>query len=124
MLSVVIATKDRAPFLAHTLTSLSSQLNAPPFEVIAVDNGSSDGTGELLDELRAHVPFPLVRLFVAEPNRAKARNAGIEAAGGETIVFVDDDVWLPHEFLAGACVGATRGRRLCQRADPQRRFVR
>ena len=100
MLSVVIATKDRAPFLAHTLTSLSSQLKAPPYEVIAVDNGSRDGTAALLDELRAHVPFELTRLFVPEPNRAKARNTGIAAARGETIVFVDDDVWLPHEFLA------------------------
>jgi len=109
VLSVVIATKDRAPFLAQTLASLSSQLGAPPFEVIAVDNGSTDSTRTLLDELHAHVPFPLTRLYVAEPNRAKARNAGIAAARGETVVFVDDDVWLPHEFLAAHAAAHQQG---------------
>ena len=40
------------------------------------------------------------RLYVAQPNRAKARNAGIAAASGEIVAFVDDDVWLPQKFMA------------------------
>jgi glycosyltransferase involved in cell wall biosynthesis len=100
MLSVVIATKDRAAFLARALDSLAAQRGAPPFEAIVVDNGSSDATPAVVAERSANSPFPLQRLYVAEPNRGKARNAGVRAAQGRTVVFVDDDVWLPEGFLA------------------------
>jgi glycosyltransferase involved in cell wall biosynthesis len=99
--SVVIATKDRAAFLARALESLALQSDAPSFEVIVADNGSTDGTaGEVEKRKRAGGPYVLTRLFVPEPNRAKARNAGIAAARGEVVLFIDDDVWLPEGFLA------------------------
>jgi glycosyltransferase involved in cell wall biosynthesis len=100
MLSVVIATKDRAAFLARALDSLSLQTSAPPFEAIVVDNGSRDGTGDLVNERIAAAPFPLHLEQHPEPNRGAARNVGIARARGETVVFVDDDVWLPPGFLA------------------------
>ncbi len=100
MLSVVIATKDRAAFVARALDSLALQEHAPPFEVIVVDNGSRDGTAELVRERIPGLPFPLVLSQHAEPNRGAARNAGIALARGETVVFVDDDVWVPPDFLA------------------------
>ena len=43
-ISIVIATKDRANYLARALESLERRRDAPPFEVVVVDNGSSDGT--------------------------------------------------------------------------------
>ncbi|MGH7729310.1 MAG: glycosyltransferase, partial [Vulcanimicrobiaceae bacterium] len=43
-LSVVIATRDRAPLLAHALASLAAQRDAPAFETLVVDNGSRDET--------------------------------------------------------------------------------
>lgn len=101
MLSVVIATRDRSEFLARTIESLAKQVDAPPFEVLVVDNGSSDDTAALIERLRTEaLPFELAYAFVPEPNRGKARNAGINAAQGEIVVFVDDDVWLPERFLA------------------------
>jgi len=92
--SVVIATKDRAALLAAALASLRAQEGAPEFELVVVDNGSSDATP---DVARAH---GAVYAFVAEPNRGKARNAGIARATGDAIVFVDDDVVTPPHFLA------------------------
>jgi glycosyltransferase involved in cell wall biosynthesis len=101
MLSVVIATKDRAEFLARTLDSLETQTGVTPFEVLVVDNGSRDRTAALVEERRAAVlPFTLRYAFVAEPNRAKARNTGIIEASGNILVFVDDDILLPERFLA------------------------
>ena len=47
-LSVVIATKDRAARLERALDSLEAQRDAPAFEVIVADNGSSDGTRALV----------------------------------------------------------------------------
>jgi GT2 family glycosyltransferase len=92
--SVVIATKDRAPLLDAALASLRAQEGAPEYELIVVDNGSTDGT---LDVARAH---GAAYAFVAEPNRGKARNAGIALATGDAILFVDDDVVTPPHFLA------------------------
>ncbi len=99
-LSVIIATRDRAPFVARALDSLQAQCGAPEFEVLVVDNGSSDATPALLPERAASAAYPLRILRVAKPNRAAARNAGVAAASGALIVFVDDDVWLPQGFLA------------------------
>jgi len=93
-LSVVIATKDRAALLDGALASLRAQKNAPEYELIVVDNGSSDATPEIARKHRAEY------VFVAEPNRGKARNAGIDRAEGELVAFVDDDVVVPPHFVA------------------------
>jgi glycosyltransferase involved in cell wall biosynthesis len=93
-LSVVIATKDRAALLDDALGSLRAQADAPPFEIIVVDNGSQDATPEIARKHGAEYAF------VAEPNRGKARNAGIARATGDLVLFVDDDVVTPPHFLA------------------------
>jgi GT2 family glycosyltransferase len=92
--SVVIATKDRAALLDGALASLRAQEGAPEYELVVVDNGSSDATPEIARKHGA------VYAFVKEPNRGKARNAGIAHASGDAIVFVDDDVVTPPHFLA------------------------
>ncbi len=92
--SIVIATKDRAELLDAALGSLRSQVDAPPTEIIVVDNGSRDHTPSIA---RAHGAN---YAFVAQPNRGKARNAGIARASGEIVLFVDDDVVTPPDFVA------------------------
>lgn len=92
--TVVIATKDRAALLDAALASLRAQVNAPPFEVVVVDNGSRDATPKVARKHGA------TYVFVAQPNRGKARNAGLAHAQGDVIVFVDDDVVTPPHFLA------------------------
>jgi glycosyltransferase involved in cell wall biosynthesis len=92
--SVVIATKDRAALLDAALASLHAQEDAPEYELVVVDNGSSDATPQIARKHDAEY------VFVAEPNRGKARNAGIARASGDAIVFVDDDVVTPPHFLA------------------------
>jgi len=93
-ISVVIATKDRAALLDAALQSLRLQGNAPPTEIIVVDNGSTDDTRAVVERNAARYVFEPV------PNRARARNRGIAAATGSHIVFVDDDVVVPGGFLA------------------------
>jgi len=104
--SVVIATKDRQEYLRRTLESLARQASAPPFEVIVVDNGSTDGTRGIVEARAERVPA--VR-YVAEPqpNRGKARNRGVELAAGRYIVFCDDDVSLPPGWLAAHAAAQT-----------------
>ena len=92
--SVVIATKDRAGLLDAALASLRAQADAPAYEIVVADNGSSDATDAVAREHGAEY------VFVPEPNRGKARNAGVARARGDVVCFVDDDVVVPPHFLA------------------------
>jgi glycosyltransferase involved in cell wall biosynthesis len=106
-ISVVIATRDRAQYLERALASLEGQRRAPQFEVIVVDNGSSDGTRELIEQYartRAEVRYAAE----PQPNRGKARNRGAQLARGRYLLFCDDDVALPQEWVA-AHAAAQRG---------------
>ena len=93
-ISVVIATRNRANLLDGALESLRAQLGAPDVEAVVVDNGSSDDTRAVAERHGA------TYVFEAQPNRAAARNAGIAAATGEIVLFIDDDVVLPPYFVA------------------------
>ena len=99
-ISIVIATKDRSAYVARALASLASQIGAPSFEVIIVDNGSSDDTKAVVEEAAARASFPVRYAFEPEPNRGKARNRGVAIAEGYLILFIDDDVQLPAGFIA------------------------
>lgn len=92
--SVVIATRNRAALLDGALASLRAQIGAPEIQAIVVDNGSSDTTRAVAEAHGATYRFE------AQPNRALARNAGIAAATGAIVLFVDDDVVLPPYFVA------------------------
>jgi glycosyltransferase involved in cell wall biosynthesis len=98
--SVVIATRERSAFLARALASLEAQESAPAFEVVVADNGSRDGTGAVVAAALARDVLAMQSVVVPEPSRAAARNAGIAAARGNLVLFVDDDVSLPTHFVA------------------------
>ena len=86
MLSVVIPTYNRALVLARCLEALAAQ-DPPADEVVVVDDGSSDGTP---DVLREHAWVHAIRQ--ANGGRAAAKNTGVEAARGDVVLFLDDDV--------------------------------
>ncbi|HEY1429421.1 MAG TPA: glycosyltransferase [Candidatus Tumulicola sp.] len=108
-LSVVIATKDRSRALARALRSLELQRSAPVFEVVVVDNGSTDATPAIVEAQANRGVYPIAYEYEAQPNRGKARNRGIQTANGGLIVFCDDDVQAPRHWLA-AHARAHRGR--------------
>jgi GT2 family glycosyltransferase len=99
-LTVVIATKDRAAYVERALSSLESQVGAPSYEAIVVDNGSSDDTKGVVERAIARGAIPIRYLFEGEPNRGKARNRGIAAAAGTIVAFCDDDVQVPPGWVA------------------------
>ncbi len=89
-ITVIIPTCNRAVYLRRALAALDSQdVASSEFEVIVVDDGSTDDTGTVLAAPRGY------RLrALRQPNRGPgaARNAAIDMAAGELIVFIDDDV--------------------------------
>ncbi|MDQ6767732.1 MAG: glycosyltransferase [Candidatus Eremiobacteraeota bacterium] len=95
--SVVIATHNRAAELDDCLGALARQAVPEQFEVVVVDNGSQDATQ---DVIARHAGERVRSVFVADPNRAKARNAGIAASTGRILIFCDDDTVAPENFVA------------------------
>ncbi|MCP3103073.1 glycosyltransferase family 2 protein [Myxococcus sp. K15C18031901] len=89
--SVVIPTYNRARLLERTLASVFAQ-EEKDYEVLVVDDGSTDDTLEMLARMGDRVR--VLRQRNAGPGAA--RNLGIEAARGEYVVFLDsDDLWFP-----------------------------
>ncbi|WP_246107480.1 glycosyltransferase family 2 protein [Puniceibacterium confluentis] len=109
-ISVVMPTWNRAHVICPAVSSALLQSRAP-CEVIVVDDGSTDGTAA---RLRARFPEPLAegRLVLIESPHAgvaAARNAGLAAARGEIIAYLDsDNTWEPDHLLF-ACTGLTGG---------------
>lgn len=96
--SIVIPTFNRRRVLAEVLTALDGQREAPPFEILVVDDGSTDGTFEWLAG-RAEVR-PLRRFRQANRGPAAARNRGVEAAAGTWIALLGDDTVPENDWLA------------------------
>lgn len=99
-ISVVIATKDRAEYIDRALQSFDKQIGAPEFEVVVVDNGSSDATGPVIERAKRAHAYEIVYVYEERPNRGAARNRGISVARGHLVLFCDDDVYAPPGFLA------------------------
>ena len=92
-LSVIIPTRDRVDVLTETLERLIAQEAALPFEVIVVDDGSTDDTVATVRSRAAHSPVPVSMLEQGPRGPAVARNAGIAAARGTVCLFIGDDTW-------------------------------
>lgn len=92
-ISVVMPCHDVAPFVEEAVRSTHAQ-DWPEIELIAVDDGSSDGTGDVLDRLAGEWTGPGRRMVVhrqANGGAAAARNAGLARATGGLVAFLDAD---------------------------------
>jgi glycosyltransferase involved in cell wall biosynthesis len=108
LVSLIVIAYREADRIALTLRSILAQAGAPAFEVIVVDDGSPDGTGDIVATLAAGEPrLRLVRL-PHNVGRGLARAAGVAAARGTMVGFVDADITLPADWLA-RCVAALPG---------------
>lgn len=106
-ISVVIATRDRATSLAHTLESMAAMDTAGvSWEVVVVDNGSRDRTVEVLRSFMHRLP--LSWLTVTEPGQNRARNTVLPSLRGRLTVLTDDDVVVARDWLRQWHDGAAR----------------
>ena len=129
--SVVVPTFNRREVLPRALDSILAQTFSD-WELIVVDDGSADGTAELVER-----DYSDARLSVQE-NRgvSAARNAGIASARGEWIAFLDsDDAWLPEKLERQMeALESEPGHRLChteeiwirdgQRVNPAAKYAK
>lgn len=97
-MSIVICSYNGSATIAESIHAVLA-LDYPDYELIVIDDGSTDGTAQIADSLGAHV--------IRTENRglSNARNTGYQAASGEIVVYLDDDAypdiyWLRYLAIA------------------------
>jgi glycosyltransferase involved in cell wall biosynthesis len=96
--SIVLPTYNRAKFLPNAFASIQKQ-TFTDWELIVVDDGSTDNTRELVAELSKTAKGPVRYIFQANQGAYGARNIGLTHAQGDYIAFFDsDDLWLSHHL--------------------------
>jgi glucosyl-dolichyl phosphate glucuronosyltransferase len=102
-ISVILCTYNRCQILVKALNGVANQTlpESEEWEVLVVDNNSSDQTPDVVKGFCQQYPGRFRYLFEAQQGLSHARNAGIREARGDVLVFVDDDVtvtptWLQH----------------------------
>jgi glycosyltransferase involved in cell wall biosynthesis len=115
LLSVVIATRNRAASLGATLATLIA-MHSPDdgFEIVVVNNGSTDNTQDVVHQLAARAACAVREIVEPRQGKSIAVNTGIAAARGDILAFTDDDVRIDPNWgwaLATAigttgCIGA------------------
>lgn len=99
-ISLIVCTRNRASRLPECLERIE-RLESPPggWELILVDNASTDSTAALMAAFAATAPFPVRCVRAAVPGQGRARNAGIAHARGHILAFTDDDCYPAPDYL-------------------------
>jgi len=110
-ISIIICTRNRVASLARTLEAISA-MRLPDdvaAELLVTDNGSSDGTGQWLRSQKLpNMPLRVVR--EPRPGQCRAYNRALVEASGQVMVFTDDDVIPPADWLEQLCRPILDGR--------------
>ncbi len=114
-ISVVICTRNRAEQLALALQSWLQVDFAYPWELIVVDNGSTDHTWQIIEYFREQFGQRLLSITELQKGLGNARDLGSKLAQGEIVVFTDDDCYPDKNFLEDI--------KLCFDEDPRLGFL-
>lgn len=102
--SIILPTYNRAAFLDEAFQSIRQQTLAD-WELIVVDDGSTDNTRAMVEELAASVSQPVRYIYQENQGAYGARNTGLDHVQSPYVAFYDsDDLWLPHHLAD--CVAA------------------
>jgi glycosyltransferase involved in cell wall biosynthesis len=99
---VVIATYNRARWLEGTLESLMRMDYRRPWDIVVVDNNSTDDTPLVIGKYASAGPVPILQLFEPRQGKSYALNTALAHARGDIIAFTDDDVDLDVGWLSAA----------------------
>jgi glycosyltransferase involved in cell wall biosynthesis len=98
-LSLIICTRDRHHRLARCLESVRRLTFDGSWELIIVDNGSTDETADVVREFVQTTDLRAIYLFEPAPGKSRALNTALEIAAGQILAFTDDDCYPAPDFL-------------------------
>lgn len=99
--SVIVPVYNVEPYLRQCLDSIVSQ-TLKDIEIILIDDGSTDGSGEICDEYKRE-DHRIRVIHKVNEGLSAARNDGIDASTAPYIMFVDGDDWVEPEFCETPC---------------------
>lgn len=99
LISLVICTRNRCSALRGCLERIDRLESPGEWELVVVDNGSTDGTADWLRSFAERSSVRVVLVSEPKPGLGGARNAGIAKATGQIIAFTDDDCYVSPDFL-------------------------
>lgn len=116
LVSIIVPCFNEAKVIGETVEALE-QVDYPAFEIIAVNDGSEDETGALLDAMTGHCPHLRVLHLSSNQGKAVALRSATLITEAEYLVCIDGDArldqnalrWIMHHFLTGPRVGAVTG---------------
>jgi glucosyl-dolichyl phosphate glucuronosyltransferase len=106
--SIIIPTYNRADELRETIRSIARMTVAGDWELLVIDNRSTDLTRAVVEQEQPSFPAPLHYLFEPEQGRYAAINTGIRAASGNIIATTDDDARVEPDWLTRAAAALDR----------------
>lgn len=118
--TVLISTYNRSGLLHRTLESLRQQVSARNWDVIVVDNNSTDETRQVIEAQAATFPVPLFYLFEPKQGKSVALNTGLQRTRADVVLFTDDDVLVDPGWLDAACDPMETNTRLAYTGGPVR----
>jgi glycosyltransferase involved in cell wall biosynthesis len=98
-ISLIICTRDRCQKLTRCLESVRHITFERPWELIIVDNGSTDDTAAIIQEFIRSTSIRAVHLFEPKPGKSTGLNTALRVAQGELVAFTDDDCYPAPDFL-------------------------
>ena len=101
MLSVIVCTYNRAKYIGTCIEKLANQnCNKKDYEVLIVDNKSTDNSKEIIDAVISKYPEAPLKYYLEEnQGHTYARNRGIKEAKGNIISFLDDDAFVKNDYV-------------------------
>lgn len=106
-ISVIMPCYNTEKYINKTLESLYSQ-TMQDFQIVFVNDGSTDGTLDILNECSRRLPDRVIIKTVENGGQSRARNIGLDLASGEYIVFLDSDDYVDNDYLDTLYVAATK----------------
>ncbi len=97
LISVIVPVYQVVPYLQHCIESIINQ-TYHNLEIILVDDGSTDGSGELCDKYASR-DYRIKVIHQENGGLSEARNRGIDISKGEYLSFVDSDDWIDERFI-------------------------
>jgi GT2 family glycosyltransferase len=98
-MSLILCSKNGGPRLKKCLSAIDALELPEDMELVLVDNGSTDGISpQIMQRFVTEARLPCRILEVREPGNSAGRNAGIAAAQGDLLLFIDDDCYVHQNF--------------------------
>lgn len=114
--SIIVPCYKSLGTVKELLTSLARQVGAPPFEIILIDNGPTDGLPALVAHHAAALNIKLVMALDGQ-GTAFARNVGVRAASGGDLLFVDHDDTVDERYVKAMTDALVEHEFVCSRVD-------